>query len=196
MCTPMNKCKILWVEDELQIVDVIKTYHAMYPEAGMENLFAASTEEAEKIYWENEIVIIMVDLNVIDSSGEETVKRIAAMTRERGTPFYLYTGTADHRISRAAKELGAREVFIKGELSNLNAIIISHHLANEERKTRTLKAERDTYKREKEELQKQFNELKIAFDNLVQDIPSKARIQKVERVGENIQKLQTLIAAR
>ena len=138
----------------------------------------------------------MVDLNVIGSTGEETVRRIAEMTRERGTPFYLYTGTADHRTSQVAKEYGAREVFIKGELSNLNAIIISHHLANEERKTRTLIAERDTAKREKQELQKQFNELKVAFDKLIQDIPSKARIQKVMDVGENMQKLQTLIAAR
>jgi response regulator RpfG family c-di-GMP phosphodiesterase len=192
----MNKCKILWVEDELQIVDVIKTYHEMYRETGMDNLFAASIEEAEKIYQQNEIVIIMVDLGLMTSSGEETVRKIAAMTRERGTPFYLYTGTADHRISQVAKEYGAREVFIKGELSNLNAIIISHHLANEERKSKTLIAERDAAKREKEELQEQFNELKIAFDNLVQDIPSKARIQKVMKVGENIQKLQTLIAAR
>jgi two-component system cell cycle response regulator len=75
--------------------------------------------------------VILLDLNLPDSSGLDTVRRIR--DRAPRTPIIVFTGLGDTFTAQQVRQTGAQEYLLKGE-TNRQALIdaITRHIGHEE----------------------------------------------------------------
>jgi DNA-binding response OmpR family regulator len=190
MCSENSPCNILFVENDTSIVRVIKTQAEDYLSRGIRFLFAASIAEAKRIIADTEVVIIILDLSLNDSTGINTLKSVVALTIKKRTPIYVYTGIYDEVMRHQLIDIGAREVFFKSDISLLNTVVFAHHAANEERKTQRLRSERDMAVRSASALQSKCDILQDELDFIKRDVKEEAIKQRFGRFEKGLQELR------
>jgi CheY-like chemotaxis protein len=79
---------------------------------------AVSIAEFTEYVNEKEYDFILLDLNLLDSAGLETVEKadeIRQISINSNTPIIVLTGTDDYAIAKEAIRAGAKDYLIKGE---------------------------------------------------------------------------------
>ena len=196
ICVPTNPCTVLFVEDEPTLLELITRQEKRLLERGVLPLYARTFAEAESILKSVEVVIIILDLGLHDRKGLDTLESVYELVKEKETPIYVYTGDDDPELRARALECGATEVFCKGDMPILYMLTFAHHAANEERKTQTLRNERQFWKDKAESVEAELNALKEMVHGLDFGSASNARMKTLENVGRRIEKIQSLVATR
>ncbi len=99
--------KILVVDDEQKIVDVVKSY---LEHSGYEVYTALNGNQAMAVFEKTEPALIILDLMLPDISGEEICKNI----REKsGVPIIMLTARADEEDILKGLEIGADDYILK-----------------------------------------------------------------------------------
>jgi CheY-like chemotaxis protein len=80
---------------------------------GDDVLAAGSGEEACRLALERRPAVVLLDLHLPDTSGEEVMKRLAARPETRDVPVVVVTGGADEARLAALRALGVRGVLQK-----------------------------------------------------------------------------------
>jgi CheY-like chemotaxis protein/HPt (histidine-containing phosphotransfer) domain-containing protein len=80
---------------------------------GDDVLAASSGEEACRLALERRPAVVLLDLHLPDTSGEEVMRRLASQPETRDVPVVVVTGGADERRLAAVRALGARGVLEK-----------------------------------------------------------------------------------
>jgi CheY-like chemotaxis protein len=80
---------------------------------GDDVLAAGSGEEACRLALERRPAVVLLDLHLPDTSGEEVMRRLAARPETRDVPVVVVTGGADEQQLAALRALGARGVLQK-----------------------------------------------------------------------------------
>ena len=75
---------------------------------GDDVLAAGSGEEACRLALERRPAVVLLDLHLPDTSGEEVMRRLAARPETRDVPVVVVTGGADEQQLAALRALGAR----------------------------------------------------------------------------------------
>lgn len=101
-----------------------------------EVLTAARVEQAEALLAARGADVVILDLNLPDSAGLDTVRRVCAMARRAA--IVVLTGTDDDAVARSALRAGAQDYIVKGQVDRgllLRAIAYARErkLAQEER---------------------------------------------------------------
>ncbi len=105
------KLKLLIIEDEINIVNILKIiledyYIISYAETLEKTLIKLSKEKFD---------ISILDLNLPDSAGIETIKEVT--TRFPELPIIIFTGIDDPSITLSAIQAGAQDYLVKGDIS-------------------------------------------------------------------------------
>jgi DNA-binding NtrC family response regulator len=196
MCSKINPCNVLFVEDEPSLLQLISMQESHLLERGVKALYARTFVEAEDVLSKQDVVIVILDLGLDDSKGLKTLERVYDLVREKGTPIYVYTGDNNLSLHKQVIAAGAREVFYKNDMPILNMLTFSHHAANEQRKTQTLKQEREYWKTKAETIENELNALKDFIVNIRPETPRTERMKRLEKAGERIEKIHSLVATR
>ncbi|TDT58461.1 response regulator transcription factor [Fonticella tunisiensis] len=103
----MNKKRILVVDDELKIVEVVKAY---LEKEGFEVLIASDGERALQIFNEEPIHLIVLDLMLPKISGEEVCKRIRTKS---DVPIIMLTAKIEEDDKIEGLAIGADDYITK-----------------------------------------------------------------------------------
>ncbi|WP_034863005.1 response regulator transcription factor [Ruminiclostridium cellobioparum] len=99
--------KILVVDDEQKIVDVVKSY---LEHSGYEVYTALNGNQAMAVFEKTEPALIILDLMLPDISGEEICKNIR---KKSGVPIIMLTARADEEDILKGLEIGADDYILK-----------------------------------------------------------------------------------
>ncbi|EMS73225.1 response regulator transcription factor [Ruminiclostridium cellobioparum] len=99
--------KILVVDDEQKIVDVVKSY---LEHSGYEVYTALNGNQALAAFEKTEPTLIILDLMLPDISGEEICKNIR---KKSGVPIIMLTARADEEDILKGLEIGADDYILK-----------------------------------------------------------------------------------
>ncbi|WP_313562488.1 response regulator transcription factor [Ruminiclostridium cellobioparum] len=99
--------KILVVDDEQKIVDVVKSY---LEHSGYEVYTALNGNQAMAVFEKTEPALIILDLMLPDTSGEEICKNIR---KKSGVPIIMLTARADEEDILKGLEIGADDYILK-----------------------------------------------------------------------------------
>lgn len=99
--------QILIIEDEVMVLDVLSAY---LQKAGYRVFTAQTAKEGLKIFSEESLQLVILDLMLPDLSGEEVCRQIRAQS---DVHLFMLTakGNLEHRI--AGLNLGADEYLVK-----------------------------------------------------------------------------------
>lgn len=99
--------KILVVDDEQKIVNVVKSY---LEHSGYEVYTALNGNQAMAVFEKTEPALIILDLMLPDISGEEICKNIR---KKSGVPIIMLTARADEEDILKGLEIGADDYILK-----------------------------------------------------------------------------------
>ena len=103
----MSKKKILIVEDEIKILEVVTS---LMEKQGYEVYQAEDGKQALKIFYNNEISLIILDLMLPDISGEEICMKIREKSR---VPIIMLTAKVDESNLLQGIDIGADDYITK-----------------------------------------------------------------------------------
>ena len=103
----MSKKKILIVEDEIKILEVVTS---LMEKQGYEVYQAEDGKQALKIFYNNEISLIILDLMLPDISGEEICMKIREKSR---VPIIMLTAKVDESNLLQGLDIGADDYITK-----------------------------------------------------------------------------------
>ncbi len=103
----MNKNRILVVDDEEKIVNLVKNY---LEKEGFEVFTADSGNEALKLFESEKPDLVILDLMMPDMSGYDVCRRICALSK---TPVIMLTAKTDEVDKLLGLELGADDYITK-----------------------------------------------------------------------------------
>jgi signal transduction histidine kinase len=112
-CLAAARRRILVVEDSEGDADL--TYERLADATGpaFEVARAATLAEATELLGNHHVDAIILDLNLPDCQGVETVRKIKIVLKD--TPIIVLTGLVDERLRQSAIDEGAADVFAKDE---------------------------------------------------------------------------------
>jgi PAS domain S-box-containing protein len=105
--------KILVVEDDLQFKELIFDIIVQTGESYTRLEHAGSLQQAHALLEQDRFDVVLLDLNLPDSSGLETVSRMRY--RHPQIPILVLTGQKDKKYAQQALEAGAQEFLLKEE---------------------------------------------------------------------------------
>ena len=120
-----KKIEVLLVEDDPEGVETVRRAVAEAEEISFELNHAASLQEAERLLSAGEMDAVLLDLNLPDSRGVETLEKLTEMAPD--VPIVVLTEYEDK--SRALKVIyeGAEDYLVKGQISgNMLARVIRY----------------------------------------------------------------------
>lgn len=120
-----NKPKVLLVDDEPDILEVIGLYLARQ---GFDVTTSQRSQDALEIMANNTFSIVICDYLMPSMNGIEFLKKIRE--REDFTPFVFFSGNADEKNEHEMIGLGAYELLLKtdfGKLKNVLQKVLKHH---------------------------------------------------------------------
>lgn len=104
--------KILCVEDHLGTARLIQLIlKKENPEFEITQVSYLS--DALKIIDEQEVNVILLDLNLPDSQGIDTIKKV--LNKAPNIPVVIMTGLGDEEITQEAIKFGAKDFLVKGD---------------------------------------------------------------------------------
>ena len=124
----MSKKKILIVEDEIKILEVVTS---LMEKQGYEVYQAEDGKQALKIFYNNEISLIILDLMLPDISGEEICMKIREKSR---VPIIMLTAKVDESNLLQGLDIGADD-YITKPFSLMELVArVKAHLRREKRR--------------------------------------------------------------
>jgi len=103
------KKKILLIEDELDLVSVVRS---RLENSGYEVLTVPSAEAALDLLQNSPVDLILLDLLLLGMRGEEFCKKVKSDAKLKHIPVILFTASASD-VSKVAKEVGADDYIMK-----------------------------------------------------------------------------------
>ena len=118
---------ILVVEDEAPDTALVGAkVKSLWPDSSL--LFATSLHQAQQIYEANDIDVVLLDLNLPDSMGLNTVRE---MRHSVSCPLIVMTGILTDIIADEALKAGASAVVSKTEvMSDDFYAVLEHHVGS------------------------------------------------------------------
>lgn len=114
MCSSLNPCLVLIVDDEDQIRRMFDAARGLFLSNGLDLVVASSLREAATEIARRPFDVVLLDLNLPqETAGAETVRRIAALTK---APIIAFTGSLDGGIREVAITSGAKDFLLKTEI--------------------------------------------------------------------------------
>jgi DNA-binding response OmpR family regulator len=112
----LGMVRVLLIEDDEDDVFLIKDMLAeVSPKVQVTLTCTGRLETGLNLLARGEIDAILLDLNLPDSRGLDTLKRLSP--RESKIPIVVLTGLDDEQTAIEAVHLGAQDYLIKGEIS-------------------------------------------------------------------------------
>lgn len=112
----LGMVRVLLIEDDEDDVFLIKDMLAeVSPKVQVTLTCTGRLETGLNLLAREEIDAILLDLNLPDSRGLDTLKRLSP--RESKIPIVVLTGLDDEQTAIEAVHLGAQDYLIKGEIS-------------------------------------------------------------------------------
>jgi len=175
-----NPLKILLVEDNPGDARLIEE---MLRESGsiqFELIHRGRLDEAMKCLAEVSFDILLVDLNLPNSQGLETVTRI--ISAAPGLPIIVLTGLKDEMIGIQAVQKGTQDYLVKGQIDNrILARTITYAIQRKKVEEELRRAQEELEQRVKERTE----ELTIVNEQLVQEIQERKRAEETIRLNES-----------
>lgn len=106
--------EILLVEDNPGDVRLIREMLAAAGQARIEVIQVARLSEAFKLLQEETVTAVLLDLNLPDSYGLETFRRVQEQAPQ--VPIVVLTGLADESLGMQAVQGGAQDYLVKGQV--------------------------------------------------------------------------------
>ena len=111
----MEEVKILIIEDDASFASLLQNQlsmlgYSLYDLVNIDNL-----AEAEEIKDEFEPDVILLDLNIRDSSGIETYEKISSVFKE--APIVVLSGMDDRNLAMRIVAKGAQDYLLKNEIN-------------------------------------------------------------------------------
>jgi len=104
----LRKTKILVVDDEKDICDVVRSF---LEKRGYAVLTASDKEEALRLFRMEAPAVMLLDIRLQDASGLDILKEVKEQDPQ--TRVLMLTGLKDEENIRRAKELGADDYIAK-----------------------------------------------------------------------------------
>ncbi|GAB5375767.1 MAG: hypothetical protein AcusKO_22290 [Acuticoccus sp.] len=138
---------LLLVEDSEADVEIVRTYLAPADEAIYDVRHVSLIEEALALLASREVDVILLDLSLPDSSGEEAVAQLRRTSDD--TPIVVLTGRDDDEMVLRCIQAGAQDYLLKSEISPVSLKrAIEHALARKrESELRALRVAIARYRR-------------------------------------------------
>jgi signal transduction histidine kinase/CheY-like chemotaxis protein len=175
-----NPLKILLVEDNPGDARLIEE---MLRESGsiqFELLHREHLDEAMKCLEEVSFDILLVDLNLPDSQGLETVTRI--ISAAPALPIIVLTGLKDEMIGIQAVQKGIQDYLVKGQIDNrILARTITYAIQRKKVEEELRRAQEELEQRVKE----RTVELTRVNEQLIQEIQERKRVEEAIRLNES-----------
>ncbi|MDP3920203.1 MAG: response regulator [Candidatus Omnitrophota bacterium] len=116
-----EKLRLLLVEDDDLDIEILPRLLDESDMAPFDCAHCGNLTTAERELEGNKFDVILLDLNLPDSSGLETVERVRC--KGPGTPIVVLTGHDDVKIGIEAIKKGAQDFLLKGDL---DARLLTH----------------------------------------------------------------------
>jgi response regulator RpfG family c-di-GMP phosphodiesterase len=164
MCTAENPCRLLIIEDNESIINLLlaENKHGQYAEYALDCTVARTLEEAKEIIRtaERPFDVISIDPELPDSDGIDTYEAIHEMPEAEDVPKFVYTGGVDSTFKHVVINHGAERIFTKDNWFPSHYLTVLHYAAGQHRARAREKAERRFYKDESERLAKQLSAIR------------------------------------
>lgn len=108
-----KEVSVLVVEDNSSDIRVLHENIREFKTMSCRTTHASNMKDVEKMLDMEDFDAIFLDLNLPDSSGLDTVKRVNG--KRKGAPVIIMTGTAEQELIIKALDLGVQNFIIKGE---------------------------------------------------------------------------------
>ncbi len=109
----MKKLKVLIIEDNPEDARHVKEILSEYKSTVYDLKYADGLSDSLKMTSENNFDIVLLDLNLPDSEGLDTISSVAAKINH--LPFVVLAGTNDLNVASQALDLDAQDYLIKGQ---------------------------------------------------------------------------------
>lgn len=103
--------KILIIDDEPVIRELLRS---ILEKSHYQVLTAVSAQEGTRIIEQEDLDLILLDLNLPDSQGLDTVRRFSAIVGSK-VPITVLTAMNDDELGVQAVQLGAEDYLVKGQ---------------------------------------------------------------------------------
>src|SRR4030042_5741076 len=133
--------RALLIEDDLDDVLLLKASLAKAKKIQIKLAHAESLSSGLILLAEQEYDVILLDLNLPDSRGLETLTTIIRESPK--IPIVVVSSLADGATSIEAVKLGAQDYLVKGDFSTSMLIRVLHYAIERQQAEETLRAERD-----------------------------------------------------
>jgi len=103
--------KILIIDDEPVIRELLRS---ILEKSGYQTMTAVSGEEGIRIIDQEDLDLVLLDLNLPDSQGLETVKKFTELVGNK-CPITVLTAMNDDELGIQAVQMGAEDYLVKGQ---------------------------------------------------------------------------------
>ncbi|MBN1483875.1 MAG: response regulator [Chloroflexia bacterium] len=162
----MEGINILLVEDQPGDARILQEMLLEASEAPFQLTCAARLDEAIDLLRQSKIDVILLDLNLPDSQGLDTVHSVYSQAPD--IAIVVLTGLDDEDLARRTLQAGGQDYLVKGQLDR-NLLLRSLHYAIERKKA----------EREREELIRQLQEALRRIKQLRGMLPICAHCKKI-----------------
>ncbi|NBN98559.1 MAG: response regulator, partial [Flavobacteriia bacterium] len=111
----MEEVKILIIEDDASFASLLQNQLSMLGYSPYDLVNIDNLAEAEDIKDEFEPDVILLDLNIRDSSGIETYEKISSVFKE--APIVVLSGMDDRNLAMRIVAKGAQDYLLKNEIN-------------------------------------------------------------------------------
>ncbi|MCP4546876.1 MAG: PAS domain S-box protein [bacterium] len=168
--------KVLMIEDNRMDAIVLKKLLMTLKYYDCQVRETETLAVALEVLAEDAFGLIIIDLGLPDSFGENTVAKVRKVSGD--TPLVVLTGNDDEELARSALRIGAQEYLIKGQI---NSFILNHAIRFAIER-QTLVVERQATILELEEMNRKYAlsilELSQLNDKLKEEINSRKRAEE------------------
>ncbi|MDD5746596.1 MAG: ATP-binding protein [Candidatus Omnitrophica bacterium] len=109
-----QKIKILLIEDDAAVAQVIAAIFRKATDFSVEVEFAGTLQQGEECLRKKEVDAVFLDLTLPDSWGLETVAKVQLLAPD--LPIIVLTGIDDEAMATNAVRAGAQDYIVKGHL--------------------------------------------------------------------------------
>lgn len=186
MCSPEDPCRLLLIEDEEQLIDLLlaENQHGRFIDYALDITVARTRAEAINII-ESEIRpfdVISIDPKLPDSSGVDTFDAIQEASPDPDQPKFIYTGHYDSLFKDIVISHGAERVIMKGEWSPSQYLTVLHYAACQSRARARKRRESEQRAADAEFYKQKWQEATGQLSAIRKKIPQSAASKELEEI--------------
>lgn len=186
MCSPQYPCRLLLIEDEEQLIDLllVENQHGKYVDYALDITVARTRAEAIHII-ESAIRpfdVISIDPKLPDSSGVDTFDSIQQVSPDPDQPKFIYTGDFDSVFKDIVIRHGAERVIMKGEWSPSQYLTVLHYAACQARARARKRQESEQRAADAEYYKQKWQEATGQLTAIRKKIPESSASRELEEI--------------